>query len=240
MRNSVRIFKEFDGVVRNSIKSAARKNAKSVMSKGMPSVLPQKQAIISASSNNVSVKVKEQQNIATIMDSLIGNNRVIAAANCNAKTGFGDNVMNVKSDAEGLIPSELDAMLKEKWPVKSSMTAYFDMEPLNGIKPRFLYVNTNSMSTERIEELYAVITEHDLVLMESNLSDSPTLRRLDEPVGRVLKTNEARGQTLNLAERMESARIVNQLHSIMNYQKERESINLRNEPQYTQCMSGFP
>ena len=148
--------------------------------------------------------------------------------------------MNIKTDAEGLIPSELDAQLSAKWPFKSSMTAFFDMEPLNGAKPQFLYVNTNSMSTERIEELYSVITNHDLVLMESNLSDSPTLRRLDASVGRVLKTNEARGEQLDLVSRMQAAPVASQLFRNRTWNKNRETITLKNEPQYAQCMSGFP
>lgn len=238
MRLSVIVFKEL-GSVRNSIKNAVKPRAAGALPKGMPSVLPQKHANLE-NAGSVSIKVREQHNIAALMDSLIGNSSVLAAANCGAKTSFGDNVLNVKCDAEGLIPSELDSELKAKWPVKSSMTAYFDMEPTNGAKPQFLYVNTNSMSTERIEELYQVITDHNLVLMESNLSDSPTLRRLDANVGRVLKTNEARGEQLDLIQRLQAAPVANQIHRVRMWNKDRESIQQRNEPQYAQCMSGFP
>ena len=50
--------------------------------------------------------------------------------------------------------------------------------------------------------------------MESNLSDSPTLRRLDANVGRVLKTNEARGEQLDLIQRLQAAPVANQIHRV--------------------------
>ena len=70
MRLSVIVFKEL-GSVRNSIKNAVKPRAAGALPKGMPSVLPQKHANLE-NAGSVSIKVREQHNIAALMDSLIG------------------------------------------------------------------------------------------------------------------------------------------------------------------------
>lgn len=140
------------------------------------------------------IAAREASNISGLYQHLFqANPRVITSINAPARAIFESRtsceVLPVAADAEGVLPSALDAFFMSNWPKRSPGIAPFDQQA-NGARPQFLYTGTTTMTSERIRELYATCVKHDLILVEANTSDSPTLRRLDEGSGRVLKTHE--------------------------------------------------